>query len=136
MTPGEQGTAAPDAGAPSWQYQLAMFAITALGLILAAAVPLVAKAVARKYHLENEQIIADRTQDVVQLGVQFVEEQLAKRAKAGLDKPTSDEKIDIATAFILNQLKESKLPERSASTIKNLIEAKLPEMRAEPPKAS
>jgi hypothetical protein len=120
---------AADAGTLSWQYQLVMFVFATLGTIITVAVPLVARYIARKYKLEGEERISKRVEDLVKLGLQYAEEQVGKRAKNALDKPTSSEKLDMATEFVVNMIKDEGLPERAADAIKNLIEAKLPELR-------
>lgn len=117
-----------EAGAiPSWQQQLLLAITSAFALILTAGLPVVIKYITRKYKLESSFISEQQIQTIVENGIQFAEEQAKKGIKSHTNAAGSGSaKLDSATNFVLAQIQERKLPQKSAETIKNLIEARLP----------
>lgn len=121
-------TTAPTTDA--WQYQLAEYGIKILGLVLTTALSVACAFVARKYHLDAQSGLMNVASTIAVRGIHYVEEQADKAATAKLKPLTSDEKINMAAKYFIDQSEAHGLPTKGIDAVKALIESHLPAERA------
>ena len=104
-----------------------MLIISTLRVVITTAVPLVARALMKKYHLEHAELIESALQKVVVKAVGYTEEQAAKKlAGSNITQIGSgNAKLEMAAGFALDLIKAQNLPQKSADEVKKLIEAHL-----------
>jgi hypothetical protein len=87
---------------------------------------------AKKWDTEKQEATVRLTQNMIQAGVAFAEEQARKALRADRVKTESADKMQSAVDFVQQQLDASGLPNIAQAELMKLIEARLHAERARP----
>lgn len=114
-----------DAVAAPWHVTLMNALIAFLFATLTACIPILVRYMVKKYRLDISSAQAQELDALLMKGAYYAEERAAAAVKAGMSKPSGNQKLDMAVMFVVEGMKAAGLPDKGTVELVKLVESRL-----------